>query len=200
MHEFFVDWERGSKARYEELNGNYVMSFQATLQGYGENDYEKIGTATVIMTDDRWRKAKRMPTLVEQVHVDFNEDLNWNAPSIYEYLEDTLRCTQYGVDPRVKGKIARLLNIRIDEQHRGNGYFSIFFEKLLDVLEKWSVDVAAVMPSPFGDNDMMKGCSPEHADSIKAESEKRLRQFYESFGFIVCDNEGVPYMIKPLSS
>jgi GNAT superfamily N-acetyltransferase len=194
MEYYYVEWNRGAQSLYEEIKGDYVMSYDVSLKVYQDDTYVCAASAEVILTDERWIKNKGNLSLVEHVHYDFNDEMNWNDYTIYEYLEDTLRCTNYGLDGGTNGKIARILKIQIQPEFRGNGHFSYFLERIIPTLLKWDVNYISLMPQPFG-NIYPNECSDEEKEKILDGGIIRLQNFYSRFGFKILANEGIPYII-----
>lgn len=190
----YVEWLRGAQAAYEQYMGDYVMSFDLALKVYAEHTYVTAGTAELILTDERWIENKGGLSLIEHLHRDYNDKLNWNEPTIYEYLEGTLLHTNYGMEGGTNGKLARILKIQINEEFRGNGYFSFFLKSILDILKKMDVDFMALYPQPFGENTYPDGLSDVQKEAFLQKGTERLRNFYARFGFEVCGNDGYEYM------
>ncbi|QST02572.1 hypothetical protein IMZ31_24285 (plasmid) [Pontibacillus sp. ALD_SL1] len=192
MYGLYTEW----KTTHHDLF-DYVLLLEVRLLSAASLEPTEIGTAQVVMTDEKWLGDRGNLPLVDYVHYDFNDERNWYERTPYEYLEDTLRCTRYGQGGGTHGKLARILKVEIHREYRGNGHFHFLFGRILDMLKKWDVDVAALMPSPFGDCDRDPDGDPF---SVKVglpeegEAERRLQTLYSRYGFEKCDNEGIPYM------
>lgn len=173
------------------------MEFQVVLETENMNTdksderFVTIGQAKVHIVDQQWLEDNFMD-LIEQIHFDFNAELNWNEPTIYEFLEDSLKCVDYGQEKGLQGKIAVLHTISIRKEYRGQGYFPEFMNRIIDYVKKFSCDYLILQPCPFGE---------AWIDPIKLEKGiQRLRRFYETFGFRNYPIEkGKPYMYLSLS-
>jgi len=192
----WMDW-KGFEHKLECVEESYVMDMEMELKmlgrdvGKGLDAVVTVGNATLHMTDEAWISNKGTHSLTDHIHMDFNEDVNWNEPTNFEILEDALLCTKYGQKTGISGTVAVLHKISIPPFYQGKGLFPIFLQSLLNVCVKLKADYVVLQPHPFGDEKMEK-------EDVQA-GIARLRTFYRRFGFVDFPLEkGVAYMVLPV--
>lgn len=177
----WTEWHETGSKHYLNYMGGYILEYKVELKvdSYILNESDEgrtvIGNATIHLIDEEWVNDKNGYSLEERVHMDFNDEVNWNATTLYEYLEDALICSNYGKKDGVSGTIAVLHSIEIFEEYRGNGLFDSFLSDILKTCSKFKVDYVVLTPQPFGEN-----LIPE--DEIKRLTNK-LISFYTKYGF-----------------
>ena len=175
---------------------SYLLDLDIPLKTFGWNaDLEEglieLGKANVHIVDESWLKGLRTLPLKQQLHYDFNDEMNWNAITSFEYLEDALDSIQYGEANGFQGTLAVLHKIHILPSYRGHSLFAHYMESIIELLRKMKVDYIALQPHPFGEEEM---------DVIELEVGKlKLQRFYSQYGFKEYPIEkGVPYMVLPV--
>lgn len=159
-------------------------------------DEQLVGKAAIQITNESWlnnnpARVGDSSLLIEAIHFDYNDEMNWNELTLYEYLEDALISVSFTDCDMYRGKtIAVLHKISIENAFRGQRYFSPFFQDVIHLLkEAYGVDIVLLQPHPFGENcDVNKG-------------KAFLKDFYSRFGFVEVPldkkmQEGTPYMQK----
>lgn len=193
----WAEWSEDSTKWRNDMTGGYLLGFEVTLKTYGdligrpEERFVILGKADIHLTDESWIPGKGDFTLAQHIHMDYNEETNWNEYTLYEYLEDAITCSKYGKTDGVKGTVAVLHKIEILPEFRGKGLFPHFLNSIIHSCRRFKTDYVVLMPHPFGGN-------------VKSQEEKelgilKLRRFYSQFGFHDIPLEkGVPYMALPM--
>lgn len=193
----WTEWRENESKNFHDMTGSYILDFDIPLNAWGhelerhEERVVNLGKASLHITDEAWIQEKGDYSLIDHVHMDYNDDMNWNEYTLYEYLEDALRSTKYGQEGGVHGTVAVLHKIEILPEFRGNNLFPYYLNSIIHSCRKFKVDFVVLQPHPFGG----EGFNPEQREL----GILRLRRFYSKFGFKdVPISEGNAYMMLPI--
>jgi GNAT superfamily N-acetyltransferase len=192
----WTEWHESENKWHHEMAGGYILGFDIPLKTWGDHFGSEertvtIGKASLHLTDESWIPDRGDLSLIDHVHMDFNDEMNWNEYTLYEYLEDGLKCIKYGQKNGAFGTVAVLHKIEILPEYRGNGLFPIYLKSIIHSCRRFKTDFVALLPHPFGGT----GFNPEEMELGKL----KLRRFYSQFGFQEVPLEkGTPYMVLPM--
>jgi len=190
----WIEWKNDEDANsLNNFFGGYVKSINISLNTLNvQSEVVTIGKAFLHLTNEKWINEPAEYSIMEHINMDFNSEVNWNETTVYEYLEDALKCIHYGTEDGIKGTVAVLHKIEIDNEYRGKGYFVPYMNAIVEKCQTLQVDYLSLQPHPFGGARLLN----EHLQ----EAISKLRGYYERFGFRnIPITEGVAYMLLDLN-